>query len=88
MITLIFGILSSIFAELVSWFNKKLEGTTLHGDASFIIALVFAGLAALAKVLIAPLLAGTSFFVVAGEIFAVSQIYFNTIAKWFGLQVQ
>lgn len=88
MLTIAFGILSSVIAELASWLNKKIEGTPLHGDGAFIIALVFAVVAAFAKVLIAPLLVGTSFWMVLIEIFGVSQLYFNTVAKWFGLQVQ
>ncbi len=88
--TLILGIGSSLASELVTWLNKKLSGSFLQGYGAWIISALIAFLFSFIKVVVTTSSTG-GFLASIGpnfiQIFGMSQIYFNTIAKMFNLKV-
>lgn len=94
MLTILFGIISSIAAEIVTALNKKLQGTVLQGDAAFLIAFGMALPAALLKEILAPGFAWsdlTNYAKLAtdfSEVFTVSQVYFLLIVQKLNLDVK
>ena len=89
----IFGILSSVFAEVVTAINKKLSGTVLKGDAAFLIVLALSFVGAFIKMALAPgfmwisLTDYSTFGQTFGTIFAASQVYFYFIVQKLNLDV-
>jgi hypothetical protein len=88
--TAILGILSSIATELVTYLNKKLTGTVLAGNAALLLAVFFAFAAGVYRALLSGASIITLHDVVSFSVtaFGFSSLYFETIAKWFGLQVK
>lgn len=88
MLTIILGIATSIAAELVTWLNKKLDGTVLKGDAAFFIAAVVAFIAAAVKLFLVPNVSFQDFLTGFAQIWAVSQGFFLIVIQLFGLDVK
>ena len=96
-ITIIIGIVSSIFAEVVTWVNCKLQGTVLTGDGAFIVSIIVAVIASIVKVFYIdatplPSLASFSTWQTIAPVFAqvwtVSQVMFMLIIARFNLDVK
>ena len=89
--TVLLGIASSLASEIISWLNKKLFGTVFQGQAALLVSVLAALFAGMLKVFVfSPLNVISiqdllSAFIVA---FGWSQLWFTTIATWFGLQVK
>lgn len=94
MLTILFGIISSIAAEIVTALNKKLQGTVLQGDAAFLIAFGMALPAAVLKEILAPgfvwsdLMNYAKLMTDFSEVFTVSQVYFLLIVQKLNLDVK
>lgn len=94
MLTILFGIISSIAAEIVTALNKKLQGTVLQGDAAFLIAFGMALPAAVLKEILAPGFVWSDLTNYAklmtdfSEVFTVSQVYFLFIVQKLNLDVK
>lgn len=86
----ILGILSSIATELITLLNKKLTGTVFQGNAALLLSIVFAFLAGLYRVMTSGMVMVNFGDIIAVfvQAFGYSQLYFQTIATWFGLQVK
>jgi hypothetical protein len=85
LVTGLLGLASSLAAEAISWLSKKLQGTPLQGSASFIVAALVAFVGGAVKVY---LNGGTgSLWADFGEVFAISEIYFNLVATNLNLVV-
>ncbi len=87
MTTILLGILSSVFAEIVVSLNKKLKGTVLQGDAAFLLAF---GMAIVASVFTQATTNGISVSTFTNtsaliqtftSIFTISQLYFLFIVR-------
>lgn len=93
MLTIIFGILSSLATEIVTAINAKLQNTVLKGDGAFFLAIALAFPAAIVKEIVTPGFSwdmllnvqqiGTNF----GLIFGISQVYFYLIAQKLNLDI-
>lgn len=94
MLTILLGILSSVAAEVVVALNKKLAGTVLKGQASFLLAFGMALPAAIVKQMVTPgfdwhvLLDWQTMAATFSQVFTVSQIYFLFIVQKLNLDVQ
>jgi hypothetical protein len=93
MLTILLGILSSTFAEVITAINKRLQGTLLQGDGAFLVAFGLALPAAALKEVLMPgfewqtLLSWPTLVSNFTEIFAVSQVYFLFVAQKLNLDV-
>jgi hypothetical protein len=94
--SIIIGILSSTAAEMVTAFNKKLQGTVLQGDAAFIIALLTALIGGTIKVFwidgvpLPSLHDMKSFYAVwpqFAQVWTISQVYFLLVTQKLNLDV-
>lgn len=90
--TILLGIAASLVTEFVRWIDKKLVGSPLEGRGAFLLAFWISFIIATFKVTIfdwnleiAQLL--RSAWVTFGSIFALSQVWFQLIAKTFNLRV-
>lgn len=88
MITILVGIASSIIAELVTWLNKQLTGTVLHGDGAFILATVIAIVAAMIKTYLLPVVTVQEFIAQCVVVWGASQLFFLGVVQMFDLDVQ
>lgn len=88
--TLILGLATTLVAEFITWLNKKIAGTVLHGDAAWIVAGLVAILAASIKVFyFGGVPADWPTFVAdLSTIWAISQVFFLWVVQRFGLDVQ
>lgn len=88
--TLALGVLSSLVAEFVSWLNKKLSGTPLHGDGAFLFAAFTALVISSVQVWHSgiPLTDLTAVWVYFTQVWAVSQVVFLGVIQLFKLDVQ
>lgn len=92
--TILLGIGSSIASEIVTWLNKKLQGTVLKGDGAFILTFAIALAGALIKQMTTPgfelsdIKDYAALSQTFGEIFTVSQVYFVFVAKKLGIEVK
>jgi cystathionine beta-lyase/cystathionine gamma-synthase len=93
MLTILLGILSSVFAEIVTALNKHLQGTVLKGDAAFLVAFGMALVASIVHEVMVPgfqiamLLNWQTMVATFSEVFAVSQVYFLFIMQKLQLDV-
>lgn len=94
MVITLLGIVTSVFAEVVTALNKKLNGTVLQGDAAFLIVFLLSFLGAIVHEVIAPgftlsaLLDVNTLMSTFAEIFGVSQVYFYFVMQKLNLDVQ
>ena len=87
--TLIFGLASSLVAELIVWLNQKLSGTVLKGDAAWLLAAAVAIIAATVKVVAGGVPTNWSMFATeCATIWTVSHVFFVAIVQQFNLDVQ
>jgi len=87
----LFGIASSLIAEAVSWINNKLYDTPFKGQAALFISIGTAFVAGVVKTVWFDKLSLVDFQAVLNAsiiAFGWSQLYFTTVAAWFGLQVK
>lgn len=89
-LTLTVGVLSSIAAEIVVWFNKKLGGTPLAGKASFLLAAAIALVVSAFQVVMSgtPLNDWGTLATTFAQIWTVSQGFFVIIVETLGLDVR
>lgn len=89
MIITLVAIGSSVLTELITWINKKLDGTPLKGNGAFLVVFFLSIFGAAIKMFYFDHVAFSLSTLVAqaGEIFSVSQLYFTFIASKFGLTV-
>lgn len=89
----IFGILASVFGEVITAINKKLSGTVVAGDASFLMVLAISFVGAVIKEIITPGFTWSMFTdwqslgQTFGTIFAASQVYFYFVTQKLNLDV-
>lgn len=94
MLTLLWGVVSSMAAEVVTALNKRLQGTVLQGDAAFLVALGMAVVGGTFKEVMAPGFQWSDLMNIAklatdwSEVFAVSQVYFLLVVEKLNLDVQ
>jgi hypothetical protein len=91
--TILLGIAASLVTEAVRWIDKKLVGTKLEGRGAFLLAFSISFVIAAFKVTIfdrVPPLADAmrSAWLTFGAIFALSQVWFQLIAKTFGFRTE
>lgn len=90
-VTIILGIVSSLFTELVTALNAKLKNTVLKGDAAFLLAFAVAFIfAAVKTILFTPGFVWNDWPTLAtefGAIFTVSQVYFILIMQKLNIDV-
>lgn len=95
--TILLGIVTSLAADLVSWMNKKLEGTVLRGNAAFVISLIAAFVGGSVKVFwfdgqplpsFADLSSWSAVSAAFAQVWVVSQVYFTIVMKTLGVRVQ
>jgi hypothetical protein len=90
--TALLGIASSIATELVKWLNSKLTWKPLAGKAALLLSIALALVAGFVRIVIidVPLTYiwnVETFIALSVTAFGWSQLYFRTLAKWFGLTV-
>lgn len=95
--TILLGIVTSLAVDLVSWMNKKLEGTVLRGNAAFVISLVAGLVGGSVKVFwfdgqplpsFADLTSWGAVTAAFAQVWVVSQVYFIIVMKKLGVRVQ
>jgi hypothetical protein len=83
------GVISSIAAEVVTWINKKVNGTVLQGDGAFFVAAAMSLVAATYHVwAMGAITDWHSLWMSFTQIWAVSQVFFLVIVQKIGLDVQ
>lgn len=93
MVTLLLGILSSVFTEVITALNHKLQNTVLKGKAAFLLSFTVAMVLALIKTFTAPdfswsiLHNWTQLVATFTSIFGISQVYFLLVVKNLNLDV-
>jgi hypothetical protein len=90
--TAILGIASSVATELVKYLNSKLTWKPLAGKAALLLSIVLALIAGFVRIVIIDVPLGyiwsvETLIALSVTAFGWSQLYFRTIAKWFGLTV-
>jgi uncharacterized membrane protein HdeD (DUF308 family) len=88
--TAILGVASSIATELVKWLNRKITWKPLAGQAALLLSIVLALVAGFVRIVIvdvplAHIWNVETFIALSVTAFGWSQLYFRTLAKWFGL---
>lgn len=87
--TALIGIFSSVVAEAITWLNKKLTGSFLQGNGSFIVASVIAIVGAVIKIAISNQdLSWSNLGIVFSQMFTTSQIFFKFVVKQFNLDIK
>lgn len=89
--TIIFGILVSVAAEVVTWLNKVLTGTVLAGKGSFILAFAVAVTGATVKVVWfdgGAVITWATLWATITQIWVVSQVFFMFVVEWLKLDVK
>lgn len=89
LLTVIFGIASSLLTELATWANKKLDNTPLQGDGAFLVVLAISFVGAFVKMVLVDHVAfdWTNLTQTGSQIFAVAEVYFMLFATKLGLTV-
>ena len=90
--TILIGIVTSVYTELVKYVDKKLVGTFFDGLGAFLFTLFIATIAALVKVLVIDQYPGAEgllhqLWTTLAQVWFVAQLYFHAIAKTFNLRV-
>ena len=81
------GIFVSVFTELATLINKKINGTVLQGKAAYFMALAIAVVFAVGKTLLASHPTWSVGLASLAGIYTSSEIFFNVILTTVGLTV-
>lgn len=85
----LWGIVSVLATEAVTWIDKKISGTVLKGDGAFLLSAAVAFVIAGVKFFLTPgvALSWSTFGADAAQIFAASQLIFIGVYQKLGLDI-